>query len=544
MSSDVASGGPISVGRRSHYPLLAVGAVLLGSYIASFHSRLLSQSLPDLRGSFGLSFDEGAWLNTAALAPQILIAPAVAWLATVFGVRRVLIGPSLAYAAISLAIPFVRDYQLLLGLHFVHGLLLGTFVPATIMIIFRNLPMRWWLPGISVYIFRQALSLNWGVALVDYYVQYPGWQWVYWQDVVAAPLMGLLTFFGAPREPVNRTLLANADWGGMLLLGAGFALIYAGMDQGNRLDWFESGVVTSLLAAGGTLVVGFFVNEALVREPWASADVILARNVGVPLLVAVLYTFTSLSSSMLVPGFLSTVGHLRPEQIGHMLTFYGALPLFVFMPLTVYALTRVDARLTMMAGLACFAVASLLGTRLTHDWGPDDFIPMTLVQSAGQCLAFLSVVIFAMGNANPARATAITAYIQVIRLNGAELATTLMATWLRVQEQVHSNLLGLHVAAGDSAVVQTLTTLSARFSSHGASPGTASARGASTLASLVQQEAYVLSYVDAFWITFWFAIAALFLVALLKQSPPGPFTPARRTPAADQPTGGDRALQR
>src|SRR5262249_40853212 len=50
--------------------------------------------------------------------------------------------PSLIYAVVSLVIPFVHQYPVLIALSIVHGMLLGTFVPATLMIIFRNLPIR------------------------------------------------------------------------------------------------------------------------------------------------------------------------------------------------------------------------------------------------------------------------------------------------------------------------------------------------------------------------------------------------------------------
>ena len=116
--------------------------MLLGSFLANFDSRLTTVGLPDLRGAFSLGFDEGAWLSTASIGSQIFIAPAVAWLATVFGLRRVLGIPSLIYALISLVIPFVHDYPTLIVLSIVHGMLLGTFVPATLMIVFRNLPIR------------------------------------------------------------------------------------------------------------------------------------------------------------------------------------------------------------------------------------------------------------------------------------------------------------------------------------------------------------------------------------------------------------------
>jgi DHA2 family multidrug resistance protein len=141
-SSDVDR-GPLSRGGIGSQPLFAVGAVLLGSFLANFDSRLTTVGLPDLRGAFSLGFDEGAWLSTASIGSQIFIAPAVAWLATAFGLRRVLGIPSLLYALVSLVIPFVHDYPALIALSIVHCLLLGTFVPATLMIVLRNLPIKW-----------------------------------------------------------------------------------------------------------------------------------------------------------------------------------------------------------------------------------------------------------------------------------------------------------------------------------------------------------------------------------------------------------------
>src|ERR1700741_2502860 len=112
--SDATDRGPISRGGVGPRPLFAVGAVLLGAYLANFDSRLTTVGLPDLRGAFSLSFDEGAWLSTAGIGSQIFIAPSVAWLATTFGLRRVLGIPSLVFALISFIAPFVRDYTTLI----------------------------------------------------------------------------------------------------------------------------------------------------------------------------------------------------------------------------------------------------------------------------------------------------------------------------------------------------------------------------------------------------------------------------------------------
>jgi DHA2 family multidrug resistance protein len=515
--------GPVSAGEVSHRPMFAVGAVLLGAFLANFDSRLFTISLPDLKGALGLSFDEGAWLSTATTASQIMIAPAVAWLATAFGLRRVLGIPSLLYALVSLLIPLVRDYNVLLALNIVHGLLLGTFVPATLMIILRNLPTRWWLPAIALYAIRVGFSLNSGIPAVGFYVEHVGWQWLFWQDVIAAPLLALFVYLGTPREEVNTKLVKEADWGGMLLLGAGIAMIYAGLDQGNRLNWLESGTIVALLGGGGFLTVAFFINESIVSQPWAHANVLFSRNVGLALGVILLYTLTSLSNSSLAPNFLIVVAQLRPEQTGWLFLIYAVLPMLAWVPLSVFLMRRIDAKIVLIIGLSAFAAAGLLGTQVTHDWALGDFVPMVLLQSLGQAFTLLPIIVTALSNADPTRATAFAAYIQVMRLGGAEIGIALMATWLRVREQIHSNFLGQHVVNGSVDVNHVLAQLSGRFASHGTAAAPARALG--LLSATVQREANTLAYIDGFWLTVWFAIAALGLVALIGRPPPGPFTP-------------------
>jgi len=535
-SSDAghAGQGPLSRGGIAPQPLFAVGAVLLGSFLANFDSRLTSVGLPDLRGAFSLGFDEGAWLSTAAIGSQIFIAPAVAWLATVFGLRRILGIPSLVYALVSLVIPFVRDYNALIALSIVHGLLLGTFVPATWMIIFRNLPIRWRLPAIAIYSIRVGFALDTSTSLVGFYVDHWGWQWLYWQGMVIAPLMGLMVYLGTPHEPVNKELLRDADWGGMLLLGAGVSMIYAGLDQGNRLDWLGSGTVMALLLGGGVLCVAFLINEMMVRQPWAHINVLFSRNVGLSLIVILLYTLASLSNSSLVPNFLSVVGGLRPEQTGTLLVVFGALPMFVMVPVSIFLLRHIDPRFVLILGLSAFAAANLLGTQLTHDWALGDFIPIVLLQSIGQAFTLLPIIILALSNADFSRATAFAAYIQIMRLGGAEIGVALMGTWLRVREQIHSNFIGQHLESGSAGVARMLKQLSDHFAGHGAA--TAPARAVGSLSALVARESNVLAYIDGFWLTFWIAILAIGVVAFITRAPPGPFTPA--------PFGAVQALMR
>jgi DHA2 family multidrug resistance protein len=514
--------GPISQGLVTLRPLLAVCAVLAASLLANFDTRLLAISLPDVRTGLGLDVDEGAWLSTAATAPQLVVAPCVVWLATVFGPRRVLLGPSLLFAAISVAITMTHDIAGIFLLHAARACLLGLFVPATLMVIFRNLPQRWWIAALAVFALRLPLSGSVGEWLAGAPVATFGWRFLYVEDLVLAPLIAISAHFGLPREPPNRDLLAQADWGGMLLLGFGTAAIYAGLDQGNRLDWRESGVVLGLLMAGALLLACFLLNESLVHTPWASLSVLANRNLALGLALVVAYAVSSLCASYLVTNFLTTVAGLRPEEQSEALLRWGAAPATLTIVVGALFATRLDVRFYMLGGFALLALAAWTGSYLTHDWSPDTFRPVIALGGVAEALTFLGVLVFILANSNPARATSLSAYVQVARLDGAELGAALMATWLRVREQVHSAYLTPHVSSGSAKAEAALAKLAAGVLHRGPDEGFAAERATSILAGIVHREASVLASADAFRISFWAAVAGLLLLALTKRAPKGP----------------------
>ncbi|MDI7864226.1 MFS transporter [Rhizobiaceae bacterium n13] len=513
--------GPVTRGTTAQRPYLIVAALLLASFVVGFDTRVFAVGLPDLRGAYSLGFDEAAWLSTVANAPQILIASAVAWLVTVFGVRRVMIPSSLIYACISLVIPLVHESATLFALHACRALLLGVFIPATIMVIFRNLEMKYWLIGIALYALRLPLSQSLGFVLVGIYGDYLGWQWLYWQDVIVAPLIALLLIIAAPREQINTSLLADADWGGMLLLGSSMTMLYVGLDQGNRLDWFQSGVVTSLLVGGAILAIGFLINESVVARPWAHASAILSRNIGIGYAVIIAFTFSSAGGSIAVPGFLQTVLGLRPVAISGLYMVGAVIPVFLFITLAVALQRRIDARLCIIIGLSAMAAASLTGSRLTIEWGPWNFLPVVLLYTAGQSFAFFSIIVYLLANSDPKRSTAVSAYIQVVRLGSVELATSLLATWLRQREQFHSNILGGPIATWSRSLDSALDRLGTLL---GTLPH-AKLEALATVATQVRSQAYVLAFADVFVLSFWFALAGLALVIVMGAMPFGPLHP-------------------
>jgi MFS transporter, DHA2 family, multidrug resistance protein len=196
-------------------------------------------------------------------------------------------------------------------------------------------------------------------------------------------------------------LLERADWGGMAILGVALTMLFVALDQGNRLDWFRSGFIVSMLGGSAFLVVAFLLHEHFVEEPWAHIS-IFTRNIALGFLAVISFMVASLSSSLLAPNFLIAVAHLRPEQIGNFSAPYAIL-LLVFSTIGAVILVRtIGPRVTLIVGFSCFALSSWLGTFLTSLWSIPEFNLVVILQTIAEEVTFLAAVttIFV---ANPAR---------------------------------------------------------------------------------------------------------------------------------------------
>jgi DHA2 family multidrug resistance protein len=520
-----ASAAPAARPAITHHPLVGVAAVVVGAFISSINSRVTTVGLADIRGGLSLGFDEGSWVSTLFGASQMVAAISGAWFSVVLGPRRLLMWSASIFCIASILPPLTRDPAVVLGLQLVRGLAVGTFIPATIGFVLRELPPKWWSWGLAAYAFRFVFSQNISSSIEAFYDENGLWQWIFWQNVPLSLLMMALINFGMRREPPDLAALRRGDWWGIAFGGIGLSLLYAGIDQGNRLDWLNSGTVVGLMLAGGAMVAAFVVNELVVERPLFDLRALLHVNVCIPPFLIAVYGFGSTATSFILPDYLTRVQDLRSLQIGDVLNWI-ALPQLALVPLMAWVLRYIDARLMLALGLSVIAVGCWMDTELTHDWAAGDFLPSQLVEAVGLALGITALITFGVSNITPAWAVTIAGLIQTGRLFGNEIGSAFIQTFTRVQEQVYSNLTGQHLITGATLSEQRASQLSQLFGDRVAG-GDSAARALAVLDSLVRREAYVLAYIDAFWIVAWILTASLLLLLFLRRPPSNHLTPPR-----------------
>ena len=507
------------------FPWLGLTAVLMGTFISTLNTRLSTLGLADIRGAVHAGFDEGAWISTASTVAQMLVTLVAIWLGAIYGTRKVLMEAAAAFAVVSILEPFSPNLQTLLVCQFLGGLASGFFIPLTLSFVLRNTPPKAWAYGIAIYALNLEVSLNVSASLEGWYTDYLSWHFIFWQNVPFALIMCACLYFGVKPEPVNPAR-PRADIFGFLYGGGGFALIYAALDQGNRLDWLNSPLVVGLLAAGSLLLIAFFIHEWHCPFPAVDLRVVLEPPLPRMLLLISFLRLTILSTALVIPQFLQTVRGFRALEVGDTLVWIAAPQLLICL-LAGFTLRRADPRMVAVFGFMCICVACLMvAYGLTTVWGSDQFLPSAILQAVGQSFALSGTVFFAVLHLRPQVALSFGAAIQVARLFGGEIGSAFIQTFVRIRGQIASNHLGQHIQIGDPQVIQRLQAYGAATARAG-DPLSTTTRGAAVLNNVVHGAAITQGIIDAFVVI---AAATAITVIVIVTRPAAPQGPASHVP--------------
>jgi MFS transporter, DHA2 family, multidrug resistance protein len=269
------------------------------------------------------------------------------------------------------------------------------------------------------------------------------------------------------------------------------------------------------------LLIGFFIHESRTAHPGVNLKLVFTSPLPRLLLLITFLRLTILSTAYAVPQFLQVVRGFRTLEVGQTLVWI-AVPQVLVCFAAGYLLRRIDARLVASMGFICICFACLMVAHgLTPDWGTDQFLPSSLLQSVGQSFALSAVVFFGVLHLRPQDALTFGGAMQHARLMGGEIGSAFIATFIRVRGQIASNLLGLHVQTGDGRVIQRIQTYAA-LTARAGDPVAGATRGTAVLGSVVHGMAVTQGIIDSFIVIAGLTAITLILLVTRRAAPLGP----------------------
>jgi MFS transporter, DHA2 family, multidrug resistance protein len=512
-------------GELSQSPLLGILGVIIGAGVVTLTSRMISLGLPDFKGHRGFGYDESAWIGTAFDVGLMFIGPFTVYLGGLIVPRRILLTAAALFTLISIFLPLIHNYALVIVAVGLAGLTSGTFYPLTLTFALRNIPLRYLPFTIALYASFVDGAVNIAPSLYGWYRDHLSWQWMFWNSAVITPVMMLCIYFGIPKSPPAREHGEVPSFAGFLYASAGLALILAACEQGERLDWWRSGVFTALFASGSFLLLCTLIRRLRGSNPLVDMPYLRQWNTILLGTGLFFFRFFLVTTIILIPQSLAIHG-FEPDQIGPAVIWTAAS----FVPLALVAgvllVSNVDPRLLLATGFAGMAFASFLNARITSAWAAPDFYRTEFLMGFGQCFAFIGLVsaiilqgLFSGGLSKPQRILTFSAFFHTVRIFGGTLGAVMMGRFIAEREKLHSNLLGLHVQQGNWLTDGSIRQMTAGLFAKSAGLAQATGRAVGVVSARLRLQAYTLSLIDGFYLVAWASVIALFFVALLRESP-------------------------
>lgn len=494
--------------KSSIRPLIGLVGIFFAAMMAGLNIRVGALALADVRGALGFGFDDASWLTTVYSAGELIAMPFAAWFAITLSLRRFELWMLGTCVMLALIMPFIQDLGLLLVLRFAQGIAAGTTIPLLMMAALKFLPPPIRLYGLALYAMTATFAPNLSIWLAGQWTDSLfDWRWVYWQIIPLAVVAALLIGWGLPKDPIQPARFRQANWAGMACGVPALGLIAVALDQGVRLDWLNSPLISVALVAGLALLAVYLLTEWYHPAPFIKLQILGRRNLGLGCLLFLCLLVVLMSSSLLPLSHLGPLQHYRPLQMAS-IGMIVALPQLLLGGVVAFLLYQkwVDARFVFALGLLTIALACGYGAQLTSDWNREQFVVVQTLQALGQPMAVVSMLFLITSVVQPAEGPFVSGTINTLRALGSLVGAALVGQLMTVRSRFHAEMLLDQAALAGNAL--------------------AFAPEPAALMRVVGEQSLVLSIADAYRVLGLLAVLLVPLVLRLTYIPAPDLRPA------------------
>ncbi len=486
----------MSVPRRNPWPVAV--AVMSSAVMEVLDTTVVNVSLPHVAGSLSATVDEATWVLTSYLVANAVILPITGWLANYVGRKRLLMTVVTGFTVSSALCGMAPSLPLLIVFRVLQGTTGGGLQPLSQAVLLEEFPveergkaMAFWSLGI---IAAPILGPTLGGYLTDNY----SWRWVFYINLpIGIFSLIMLSLFLADPSYIRRRSSRIDLWGlGMLALGMGALQIM--LDKGQEADWFASRFIVTLAVTAAVMLTAFVIWELYVPDPLVHFRLFADRTFATGILLVTVLGFVLYGSLVLLPLFMQTLLGWTAVTAG-VWTSPRGIGTALCMPLVGYLLGKGrDGRKMLTFGFLVTGLAFFGYSHMNLNSGTWDILWYQVTQGMGMSFIFVPLTTLTMAPIPAAETGFATALYSVMRNIGSSMGVSFVTTWVARRSQVHQTVLAAHVAPGNPASRLALAGAQRAFQAGGSDPFTAGRQALAALYGIVQRQAALLSYIEAF----------------------------------------------
>ncbi|KKB63426.1 hypothetical protein WM40_11895 [Robbsia andropogonis] len=463
-------------------PWLIAVIVSIATFMEVLDTTIANVALRHIAGGLGASQDQSTYITTSYLVSNAIILPISGWLSNVIGRKRFYMMCVVLFTVSSVACGFATSLTMMVVFRVLQGLGGGGLAPVEQSIFADTFTVEKRALAFALYGFTVVTAPAIGPMLGGWITENFSWHWVFLINLPVGLLSLVLTWlFVSDSKLVKQERQALLDKGvkvdylGFFLIAIGFGCLQIVLDKFEREDGFSSNFICTLSAIAGIALIALVIRELTTDQPIVNLRLFKSRAFAISCTVMFAFGFIINSTTQILPQFTQELLGYDATNAGLTLGLGGLMTVFI-MPIAGVVTGRVfQPKWLVMVSLAGTGIALLHTAGLNLNigfeyvslsrlyqviWLPFLFIPLSTVQ-------FVGVPESENNNAS--------ALINMTRNLGGSFGVSLVTTELAWREQFHHARLAEHITPYNGF--------------------TGSLR---SIASTVEQQASVMSYLDVF----------------------------------------------
>ncbi len=510
-----------------HNPWAILGVISIATFMTTLDSSIANVALNHIAGSTGSSYDEATWVLTTFLVAQAAITPISGWLADVFGRKRYYMFSVFLFTFASFLCGISQDLTTLVLARILQGIgggglapveqsmLVDTFSPKQ-----RSLAFAGY--GIVV-IAGPTIGPTLGGWLTDNY----SWHWCFLINIPVGVLSLVLVhlFVDEPRAVVaqRKEMTKNGikfDFPGFALAALFLGALEITLDRGQRLAWFSSPVIQAATVVCVLSLLAFIPWELSRKDPVVKIRMFAQRNFAVASVMLLVVGLLIFGTAQFIPQLLQQVIGYTATDAGLALTAGGAATI-LFMPVAGVLSSKIDARLMVGFALVMQSVAFWNYTHLDTQLSFGSVAAARAFQAFSLPFLFVPITAIAYVGLKPNESNQASALMNVMRNLGGSIGISMVQTLTQQRQQFHQARYVESLDPLNPNYVQGLSQMSQQLQGAGQPAAFANQQALGQLYNQLNQQAGMLSYIDAFRVLMFITLCCLPLLLLMQKSSGG-----------------------
>ncbi len=504
-------------------PWIIAFTVMLATFMEILDTSVANVALPSIAGNLSASVDESTWVLTSYLVSNAIILPLSGWFCALFGRKRFYLICVSLFTVSSILCGLAPNLESLVFFRILQGIGGGALVPTSQAILVESFPQS--RQGAAMAFFGMGVMFApvIGPALGGWITDNYSWRWIF---LINLPV-GLVAFLLTQSLVTDPPYLERKDWKkglhidylGISLLAIGLGCLQMVLDNGQRKDWFSSTEILWFSIVTVMALTAAIFWELRHRDPVVDLRLMQERNFCLSNIIMFMVGFIIYASVVLYPFYLQNLMGYTAEKSGQVLSPSG-LVIFISMPLVGWLLTKVEARWLMLIGLLAIAGALYRMTSFNLQIDYVTAVKARMLQGFGEAFLFVPITAAAFYFIAREKTSQATGLMNLARNIGGSMGIAFITTLLTRRAQFHQQVLVGHLNGMDGQAQELLIKAKFLMISKGSNSVEAGQQSYALLYKMVQQQAAMLAFVEAFWVLSLVAAMLVPLIFLMKKSSP------------------------